>query len=407
MITETGCGRLQFDSIARGAGLLNISPDAVSQSDASPGEQRMQSTTKNATGHSPFPRYLIRHLGNMGDMVFLVPPALETLKRRHPNCHITLVTAWGFKSQKRKYLVGPKQTKWGPRNQSGFCIHLLMTNPNIDQLVHYHTSKLDLEGNTCQEDGQSFPTWSESYYQQQKDSGLYDGIFELDFGIGHEENPIKKMYQYMNMPEEDYSNYKVYLSPSDLDVASQIIKNYPRPRIVLLEGLEGKTTRGWDPSKVSQLESAIKAKYKVSPIYFGSKHVPNYKGAPLTLRQNIATLSLCDIAIGVMSGPLHFAASVGLPTITLFCDQPLHRAAPAYFLNQYIKDKGKHHRTILGPDCPPYEFLKSNHAPRCITPAEDKIQSYQDWQSPGNQSTKSCLAPISVNEVMQVLNQNM
>lgn len=344
--------------------------------------------------HQPS-RFLIRHLGNMGDHVFLIPPVLATLKRHFPNCHITLVTAWGYKDTRGK---------WGKRNQGGFCVHLMQTNPHVDRLVHYHDTALSLEGNICREDGQRFPTWNRAYYEQQKTSGEYDGIYELDFGLAYDDNPIQRMYQAIGMPDETYSKYELHVTASDRAIAETVTRALPRPRIVLLEGIEGRSTRGWDPGKIPALERAITSAYGVAPFWFGSHYVPEYRGRLLTLRENIATLSFADVAIGVMSGPLHFAVAVGTPTLTLYADHPLHRAAPAYFLNQYIPDPRKHHRTLLGPSAQPYRLLKGDTPDPSLTPAEAATQQFQTWQNPGRQSTKTGLAVLTVDEVMTVLN---
>ncbi len=334
----------------------------------------------------------------MGDLVFFTPPILESLKNAYPDSHITFVTAWGFK---RKMRFGGEG--WGKRNQGGFCISLMMTNPHIDQLVHFHDIKTDLMGDTCVEEGVSFPTWSRAYYEQEKESGAYDGVFELDVGIRQDENPLEHLYAVAGMPEQTYTNYKLYFTQKDRDVARYVMESFPHPRIALLEGIEGATTRGWDPGKIPALEHAIERAYGVAPIWFGSKHVREYYGRPLTLRENIATLAECDLAIGVLSGPLHFAAAVGIPTLTLFCDQPLHRAAPAYFLNAYIDDEAKKHRTLLGPSGATYGFLKEGSTKINLTEQEWKHQGYRDWSSPGKQSTKSCLSVITVDEVMEVV----
>lgn len=340
-------------------------------------------------------KFLIRHLGNMGDHVFFIPPVLATLKRRYPNCHITLVTVWGYKD---------KRGRWVKRDPGGYNIHLIQTNPHVNQLIHWHDTKLSLEKTICHEDGQSFPTWNQAYYDRQKHSGAYDDVFELDFGLSHEDNPIHRMYKAIHLPTETYSNYAIHLTDRDREVAEEVVRQAPRPRVVLLEGLAGKTTRGWDPGKVPALEAAIKAKYGVAPIWFGQQYVPEYRASPLTMRQHIATLTLCDAAIGVMSGPLHFAAAVGLPTLTLYADQPLHRAAPAYFLNPHISDYHKKHRTLLGPDRQPFTFLKGDAPDRNLTPAETAAQNFRSWYNPGRQSTKSGLAAITASEVMTVLN---
>ncbi len=335
----------------------------------------------------------MRHLGNMGDMIFFVPPVLATLKRVYPDCHITVVTAWGFKDRRG----------WGRRNQSGFSISLLMTNPHIDELVHWHDAKLSLGARICEEEGKQIVTWSKKYYEQQKASGKYDGVYELDFGLTYDDNPLARMYETMGLPNEIYSEYKVYLTENDLHVAQAAMEKIATPRIVLLEGIEGITTRGWDPQKLVGLAATITRDYGVPPLWFGSKYLREYQGRPLTLRENIATLTLCDVGIGVMSGPTHFAAAVGLPTLTLFCDQPLHRAAPAYFLNSYIENPTRRHRTLLGPTGPTYTFLKNNTPSQNLTPAEAATQGARDWQHPGRQATKSCLATITPDEVMTVL----
>ncbi len=357
-------------------------------------------------------RILVKHVGNMGDMVFFVPPVLETLKRLYPESHITFVTAWGFKKTARSIdlsllkqgkLPLKKYAAWGERNQSGFCISLMMTNPHVDQLVHWHDTKTDLDGNICREEGRSFPTWSAEYYEEQKQSGTYDAVYELDFGIEHDANPLADIYASIGLPEEYFTNYKLYFSEEDKKVAQAVIEEYPSPRIVILEGLEGVTTRGWDPGKIPQLENVIEKKYGVRPIWFGGKYQRYYEGRPLTLRENIATLLYCDVGIGVLSGPLHFAAAAGLPTITLYGDQPLHRTAPAYFLNEYIPDKKKRHRTLLGPTGPKFLFLKEGSTLPDLSPTEKETQNYTSWLNPGRQSTKSCISVITPEEVMTVL----
>jgi ADP-heptose:LPS heptosyltransferase len=349
-------------------------------------------------------KILLKHVGNMGDMVFLVPPVLETLKRLHPDSHITFVTAWGFK-ERRRHLLPPfnKYDVWGSRNQGGFCISLLATNPHIDQLIHYHDTQLALDGSICWEEGKSYPTWSKAYYEKQKTSREYDLVAELDMGLGHTDNPIHTAYAAVGLPQESYSNYKLYLTPEDNEVAEKVVATWPKPRIILLEGLEGKTTRGWDPGKIPELEKAIQQRYGTAPIWFGGKFIPSYEGRKLTLRENIATLQHADAAIGVLCGPLHFAAAVGLPTLTLYADQIIHRTAPAYFLNQYITDEKRRHRTIIGPTGSTIQFLKHSTPSQNLTPQEATTQGSQTWLQPGRQSTKTPLAVLTVDEIMLVL----
>lgn len=349
-------------------------------------------------------KFLIRHLGNMGDAVFFLPPVLAALKETYPNSHITLVTAWGFKERRRRLLKPwQKYDFWGNRNQGGFSIHLFLTNPHLDQLIHWHDTTTDLSGNLCQEEGHRIPTWSAGYYAQQKSSGAYTGVFELDVGITHTANPLKKLFAVIGLPGKYRSDYQLYFTQGDKDIAQAVMQPLARPRVVLVEGIKGHTTRGWDPAKVKLLAAAISARYRTTPLWFGGKFPRFVAGRQLTLRENIATLLYCDVAIGVMSGPLHFAAAAGIPTITLYADQPLHRAAPAYFLNSSIPNPDRRHRTILGPSHSQPEFLKNDQPSRNLTPAEIRRQGHQSWLEPGRQATKTPLAVITVNEVMTVL----
>ncbi|HBE89834.1 MAG TPA: hypothetical protein DDW41_01365 [Candidatus Andersenbacteria bacterium] len=360
-------------------------------------------TTSAAPAKSASPKFLLRHVGNMGDMIFIVPPVLSALKKTYPHCHITFVTSWGYKHTAG--LLPPfNQTIWGQRNQSGHSLHLIMTNPHIDQLVHWHDKKLSLNNRLCREDERSFPTWSKAYYEQQVKSGTYDKVIELDFGLSATDNPITRAFQLSGLSLNNPLNYQIYFTDSDLQKAEALTAKFPQPRIVLLESLAHPSTRGWDPAKGKQLTAAIVKEYDVEPIWFGAKFNHFFLGQPLSLRENIATLRFCTVGIGVLSGPLHFAAAAGLPTITLYCDHPLRRAAPAFFQNPTLPDTAVKHRTILGPHRFPMTILKGGTASLSLTPAELATQNFTHWSNPGRQSTKSGLAVITVDEVMTVLN---
>ncbi len=338
-------------------------------------------------------KFLVKHVGNMGDLVILAPPVLDTIKTQYPSSHLTFVTPWGYKN---------RAGQWGKRNQGGHGIHLMMTNPRIDQLIHYHSTATSLTADICREDGQSFPTWSDKYFHQQVESGDYDQVINIDIGLTPTDHPVQKIYRAHKISSSIF-NYQIYLTSHDLDIARQVIENAPHPRIVLLESLSGPAARSWDPAKVTQLESAITEEYGTQPIWFGAGFVNHFQGRPLTLRENIATLTFCDVGIGVLSGPLHFAAAVGLPTLTLYSDQPLHRAAPSYVQNALISNPHHKHRNILGPTPATMYAQKYPHQVPNLTPAETAAQKFTNWMSPGRQSTKGTLAAITVDEVLTVL----
>lgn len=342
--------------------------------------------------HQP-KKILIRHIGNMGDHLFLVGAALEILKRRFPNSEITLVTAWGFKD---------KKGRWGERNQDGFCIALMQNNPHINHIVHWHDKKLSLEGDLCHESGKSYPTWNKKYYEKAKSE--FDMIAELDFGLGHFDNPIEKVCENLGLPYSDLDgNYPFYGSTEDWLIGKSVAEQFTGPKIVFLESINGTTMRGWDPEKTTQLETKIKNELNITPIWFGAKYPKQYNGRNLSLRENIAFAGSCDIGIGVMSGPLHFAAAAGLQTICLYGGQPHRRAAPGFFLNPHIKDPKKFHITIDGPTCNEPCFLKREKPCKNIFENNIKSMGFKNWQEPGRQNDKSCVATISVDTVFAAL----
>lgn len=331
---------------------------------------------------------LLKHVGNMGDHLFLVGPALEVLAREYPEAEITLVTAWGYKD---------KKGRWGERNQDGFCIALMQENPHIDHLVHWHDKKLSLDAKICHEENKSYQTWNPGFFETAKMN--YDLVAELDFGLGIFDNPVEKVFERLGLKNIAYGNYPFYGSKTDWQVGKSVAEQFPAPRIVFLESLNGETMRGWDPEKTIQLENKIKTELGITPIWFGAKYPKTYAGRKLTLRENIAFAGSCDIGIGVMSGPLHFASAAGLQTICLYGGQPLHRAAPSFFLNPQIQDPKKYHITIGGPTCDEPCFLKREKPCKNLAPKEAKSAKFRSWQEPGRQSDKSCVATISINTV--------
>jgi ADP-heptose:LPS heptosyltransferase len=345
-----------------------------------------------ANGHAAPRHILIKHVGNMGDHLFLVGPLLEVLTRRYPEAEITLVTAWGYKNQRGR---------WGERNQDGYCIALMMENPHIDHLVHWHDSKRSLEGELCIEENKHFPTWDPAYYASQKAS--YDRVLELDFGLAISDNPLERVYAEAGLPGETYGNYPFYGSAADWEVGRAVAELFPQPRLVLLEGLDGQTMRGWDAAKVRQLTERLEVELGLQPIWFGAKYQKQHHGQPLTLRQNIAFAGSCDLAVGVMSGPMHFAAAAGVPTICLYGGQPLHRAAPSFFLNPHIPDARNHHVTIEGPTCDEPCLLKREIACKNLVGAERRTAGFRSWREPGRQHDKSCVATIPVDTVFATI----
>ncbi len=334
---------------------------------------------------------LLKHVGNMGDHLFLVGALLEALAQRFPDAEVTLLAPWGYKDA---------QGRWGERNQDGYCIALMKENPHVDHLIHWHDTALSLDGDLCVEEGAHFPTWNPAWYARQLPT--YDLVVELDFGLSVFDNPLERAYERAGLPGETSGSYPFYGSPTDWRVGREVAERAPRPRVAFLEGLDGQTMRGWTPENVHRLADRL-AVVGITPVWFGARYPQEHAGRRLTLRENIAFVGSCDLALGVMSGPMHFAAAAGVQTICLYGGQPLHRAAPSYFLNPHLADPTRQHITIEGPTCDEPCFLKRDRPCKNLGADAARTSGFQDWQRPGRQSDKSCVATIPVETVYATL----
>lgn len=336
----------------------------------------------------PVPRrVLLKHVGNMGDHLFLVGALLEGLARVWPHAEVTLVTAWGYRD---------RRGRWGKRNQDGFCITLMKENPHIDQLVHWSDVGRSLDARICVEEQQRFPTWDRIHFDHVR--GEYDIVVELEFGLGIEENPLERMAAAAGVPHLSIGPYPFYATPADWEVGSARAAEHPRPRVALLEGLNGSSMRGWDPAKAVVLEQRLRA-MGLHPFWWGAQYAPLVQGRRLTLRENVAFLGSCDLAIGVMGAPMHFAAAAGVQTLCLYGAQPYQRAAPGYVFNPVVPDAAREHITIFGPTCDAPCFLKRAIPCKNIHGADRATTGFESWQNPGRQTDKSCVAAIPVDTV--------
>lgn len=333
-------------------------------------------------------RILLKHVGNMGDHLFLVGSLLEGLARVWPEAEVTLATAWGYKD---------RRGRWGKRNQAGYCISLMKENPHVDQLVHWSDAGLSLDGRICVEEGERFPTWNRAHFDGVRRD--YAVRAELEFGLDIEENPLERFAAAVGLAGVNLGPYPFYGSPRDWAVGRELSERFPRPRVVFLEGLAGTTMRGWDPAKAAALEARFRSELNIHPLRWGAQHTLLHRGRKLTLRENIAVLAQCDLAIGVLGAPLHFAAAAGVQTICLYGAQAYQRAAPGFFFNATMPDPARHHVTIFGPTCDAPCLLKRSIPCQNLRGEDRSTTGFRSWQEPGRQEDKSCVAVIPVETV--------
>lgn len=349
-------------------------------------------------------RILIKHVGGMGDFVILVPPLIAIMRERYPGARIAVLTAWSLTYVKRWRLGGrfgvrrPRVRLYGDRAQGGYCISLINAHPDVHEVIHWHDERSAPEGGICTEDGRSIPTWNRRDFEAR--SLGYDLVLDVDaVGLGYEGNPIDRVLVAHGQAPSGFTDYRLPLSDADHAKVAPFVATLPRPTILIAEGIEKREFRGWDPTKLDALRRELRSRYGTEPIAWGASPLPGVT-VPLSLREQAAFAAACDLSVGVLSGPQHLAAAVGTPTVTLYGMHRPERAEIACHLNPYIGDPTRRHRTVAYPGC---QYCGPKPSKPC--PVAPPNPSWVDWQQPGEQRIKSCIAMISLEAVLSSVDE--
>ncbi len=131
-------------------------------------------------------------------------------------------------------------------------------------------------------------------------------------------------------PEEKYST-EIYLVDRDFERVGPMIKDIPRPMVVLNPNSEAPARR-WPPIRWIELGKAL-IERDITPVFIGGSfdmarvnrivreigdsRAVNLAGK-LGIRELAALLSLADAVVSNDTGPMHIAYTVGTKTIALF-----------------------------------------------------------------------------------------
>ena len=101
---------------------------------------------------------------------------------------------------------------------------------------------------------------------------------------------------------------------------------------IVLHAAASLTAKQWPLERFAEVMRALRARHPVQFVYTGAaddaqlyrdiEQQGPFHGLDLcgtmSLRENVAVYSACDLFFGVDSGPMHMAAAVGLPVVALF-----------------------------------------------------------------------------------------
>ncbi|MEC9373246.1 MAG: hypothetical protein VYC34_05350 [Planctomycetota bacterium] len=251
-------------------------------------------------------RILIRHDNHLGDVILSQGILPERLKRQlFPNAHIAFMT------------TGAAVSRHGSAT-TGWCLDLIAANPFIDE-------RLPIGAST---DG-------------------FDLIYRITDSGDLEDHVFDHHALRVELPP-GVTNARVHLWPGDLAIADELLDGVRRPVIALNMGLIQPRFRGWGAEKTAALGDRLESDLGAAVIWIGWNDFhryrrPTHNGAPLSVREQAALLSRCDLHIATQGGGANLSAAVGCQTLSLSGCHPPQREGVAFFTNRYVEDPSRRH----------------------------------------------------------------
>lgn len=263
----------------------------------------------------------LRH-DRIGDMV-LSTPAFKALKRNYPNARITVLAS--------------------ERNQE-----IIQNNPNVDEIIIYgglyrfvkeirnKWFDLAIDPFNTYEFKQAFLSYlSGARYR----IGFEDAGREIFFNIkGPGLYPVKHLVEHMlelvSYLGCDVSGCEpeIFITDEEREWALRFLLDkkidLDKPTIAIHPGGYYETQR-WHPERFGLAAKELVQGLRVNIIVFGDKSEVSILNrikeicdgivitSGINIRQLMAILSRCTLFLGNNSGPLHIAAAIGLPTVSI------------------------------------------------------------------------------------------
>jgi ADP-heptose:LPS heptosyltransferase len=205
-------------------------------------------------------------------------------------------------------------------------------------------------------------------YIEAKYAFLFAGIYKFTYSDEHEntastESVIEEYCRQHGVPISD-AHPQLHIAPEILSKARLVLENLgldkDSPIIAIHPGPSG-PFREWNNESWTGLVPALKDSGFNNIIQLGASR-PDDMGAALrasipnviplinrlSLEESIALISLCDLLVGIDSGLLHIAASVGTPVVGIFgSTSPRFRFSASNarsFVVSRVECQGCHHR---------------------------------------------------------------
>lgn len=183
---------------------------------------------------------------------------------------------------------------------------------------------------------------------------------------------------------------KIYVSPQEKEFVRNIFDEFkitPEDTVVAIHPGSGNSSLNLPAKRFAEVADGMVEKMNARIVFTGSNKEKNlidfirnkmqYHSVDLTGRttipQLVAVLQNCDVLISSSTGPMHLAASLGTPTVAIFC--PVFSAGPIRW-GPY----GEGHQVILPPvpvcfeckpkRCPHYDCMEKIKPDQIISKVE-------------------------------------
>ena len=235
-------------------------------------------------------RILVYHPRMFGDII-IGTSAAKALKEKYEGCHITYITG---------------------------CKAFTDTNPFIDK-------SLELK----------LPRRLESLFFNFARVFFSESYFLLHWLPN--ENIVQSIMTSAGLKKRNYP-LKLYLSDKDNQIADSYLKSFKfhQKKTIAIQKDFG---RKWNESEFERLKLILGAKYNL--VFIGEGMVSN--GASLNFREAASVIKKCDLYVGGISGTMHAAVAVGVPTIATPNVFNAEWDMPEFTQNEFVSNPSKRH----------------------------------------------------------------
>jgi hypothetical protein len=239
-------------------------------------------------------RVLVYHPRMFGDII-IGTAAAKALKEKYPECHITYITG---------------------------CKALTETNPFINKSFEIN-----------------LPKRLESLFFK-----LVKLFYSESYFLLHwlpEDNIVQSLMTSIGLEKKNYP-LQLYLEENDNLIAESYLKKLKLDHKHTI-AIQADFGRKWNDGEFERLKLTLSEKYNL--VLIGEGMLAH--GKKLSFREAAAVIGKCDLYVGGISGTMHAAVAVGVPTISTPNVFNAEWDMPEFTQNEFVTDPLKRHITVV------------------------------------------------------------